>query len=345
MTGINSNYPSYGDYSRPWERLNGTPLESIGKTSPGNNQLHGGEIEAHMRRYDPDAYSEYMSLKKQNAGKTPMQLLEDNPALEFMSAYSGRQRTTNGNFIAEAKQAYQDDVHAWTDEDVDHLFKTYYDSPAGQHYLSQQNGKAVAGYGAADVTPAVKPQQTYGESRLSVKAQSYLKTLQSKLGDFDIFVADSDDDHKRILNSGSKEFSVTFSSEELEKMADDPEYAKEQLSKLQTIVDMSRKISEQFGFEPAFGQTVTGKGDILRSLTVSTDKDGNLQFFAELEKLSEKQRERIEEKREESRADRTKAVTISASSEEDLIKKLSEIDWDAVPEKEHDPESTIEYRV
>ena len=157
MTGINSNYPSYGDYSRPWEQLNGTPLESIARTSPGNNQLHGGEIEAHMQRYDPEAFKEYSALKQQNAGKTPAQLLENNPALDFSTKYYSRQITTNSNFIEEAKQAYEDAVHAWTDEDVDHLFKTYYDSPAGQHYLSGQSENAVTGYGSADDTLAVKP--------------------------------------------------------------------------------------------------------------------------------------------------------------------------------------------
>ena len=62
----------------------------------------------------------------------------------------------------------------------------------------------------------VKPRQSLGESRLSEKAQSYLKTLRSQFGDYDIFAADSDDDHKSLLNSGDKEFSVVFSSEELE---------------------------------------------------------------------------------------------------------------------------------
>ena len=201
----------------------------------------------------------------------------------------------------------------------------------------------------------VQPKQSLGESRLSEKAQSYLKTLRSQFGDYDIFAADSDDDHKRLLNSGDKEFSVVFSSEELEKMADDPEYAKEQIEKMQRMIDMSKRICEQNGFLSEFEQTVGEKGDILKSLTISTDKDGNLQFFAELEKLSEKQRERIEENREKKQADKKaededdkevyKSVTLTASSEEELIKKFKDLDWNSVPEKDREAKPVIEYRV
>ncbi|MCR5595306.1 MAG: DUF6033 family protein [Lachnospiraceae bacterium] len=200
---------------------------------------------------------------------------------------------------------------------------------------------------------SVLPKQSLGESRLSAKAQSYLKTLQSQFGDYDIYAADSDDDHKSLLNSGDKEFSVVFSSEELEKMADDPEYAKEQIEKMQRMIDMSKRICEQNGFLSGFEQTVGEKGDILKSLTISTDKDGNLQFFAELEKLSEKQRERIEEKQEKKQAEKkdeddkafVKSTTLHASSEDELIKKFKELDWNSIPEKEQETKPVIEYRI
>lgn len=355
---INSNYPSYGGYSQPWERLRGTPLESIGKNSPGTNQLHGGELEAHMSRYDPEAFKEYSALKKQNAGKDPMELLKNNPAQDYLSRYSSKQWTGNPKFVEEAKQAYRDNVEAWTDEDVDHLFKTYYDSPAGRYSLGQDGASTTQGARTSQTnygTP-VKTQPTFGESRLSAKAQQYLKTLQSRFGDYDIRVADSDDNHKSILGGSDKEFSVVFSSEELERMTNDPDYAKEQLDKMQRMIDMSKRICEQNGFMSAFEQTVGEKDDILKSLTISTDKDGNMQFFAELDKLSDKQRERIEEKRQERAEEKKKAtqdeddgkvksVTISASSEEELIKKFTEIDWDKVPEKERDSSYTVEYKV
>ena len=200
---------------------------------------------------------------------------------------------------------------------------------------------------------SVQAGQSLGESRLSAKARSYLETLRSQFGDYDIFAADPDDDQKKLLNSGDKEFSVVFSGEELEKMADDPEYAKEQINKMQRMVEMSKRICEQNGFLSEFEQTVGEKGDILKSLTISTDKDGNLQFFAELEKLSEKQRERIEENREKKQAEKkdeddkevVKSTTLQASSEEELIKKFKELDWNSIPEKEQETKPVIEYRV
>ena len=199
----------------------------------------------------------------------------------------------------------------------------------------------------------VHPKQSLGENRLSAKAKSYLENLRSQFGDYDIFAADSDDDQKKLLNLGDKEFSVAFSSEELEKMADDPEYAKEQINKMQRMIEMSKRICEQNGFLSEFEQTVGEKGDILRSLTISTDKDGNLQFFAELEKLSEKQRERIEENREKKQAEKkdvgdkdvVKSTTLQASSEEELIKRFKEFNWDSIPDKEQETKPVIEYRI
>ena len=101
---------------------------------------------------------------------------------------------------------------------------------------------------------SVQAGQSLGESRLSAKARSYLETLRSQFGDYDIFAADPDDDQKKLLNSGDKEFSVVFSGEELEKMADDPEYAKEQINKMQRMVEMSKRICEQNGFLSEFEQ-------------------------------------------------------------------------------------------
>ena len=122
---------------------------------------------------------------------------------------------------------------------------------------------------------------------------------------------------------------------------------------MQRMIEMSKRICEQNGFLSEFEQTVGEKGDILRSLTISTDKDGNLQFFAELEKLSEKQRERIEENREKKQAEKkdvgdkdvVKSTTLQASSEEELIKRFKEFNWDSIPDKEQETKPVIEYRI
>ena len=57
MTGITTNYSySSGNCFNAVDKLKGTALEGIGKSSEGSG-LHGGEMEAHMRRYNPEKYS------------------------------------------------------------------------------------------------------------------------------------------------------------------------------------------------------------------------------------------------------------------------------------------------
>ena len=73
-------------------------------------------------------------------------------------------------------------------------------------------------------------------------------------------------------------------------------------------------------------------------------EDGTISYFAELEKTSEKQRERIEEAKEE-KAEEDKAVQekkamqekkkktkVQASSIEELLEKIKNVDWSKVKE-------------
>ena len=69
------------------------------------------------------------------------------------------------------------------------------------------------------------------------------------------------------------------------------------LSTVKTAVEMSDKINEQFGFERAWG-TTDNSGTVLNKLTMSFDDDGKMTLFADLEKITEKQKERLEELKE-----------------------------------------------
>ena len=85
-------------------------------------------------------------------------------------------------------------------------------------------------------------------------------------------------------------------------------------------------------------------------------KDGEVSFFAELEKSSEKQRERIEQRRENNRAAAKEAkraeqeemrnrplekpgkrTTVFASSVEELAEKIGQVDWDKVKDETYGP--------
>ena len=91
------------------------------------------------------------------------------------------------------------------------------------------------------------------EAKLSKKAQDFLATLREKYGDYDFLIGNSTDDLKELSKSGCKEFSVIFSSAELERMANDEKYANEKMQGVEGAVKMARRIAEENGWTSAFG--------------------------------------------------------------------------------------------
>lgn len=112
---------------------------------------------------------------------------------------------------------------------------------------------------------------------------------------------------------------------------------------------MSEEINQKYGFQHAFGKDgISGTG--INRISIVFHEDGTTTFFAELEKLSANQRERIEKNREEKRAEKKeeerkakkelqnyekndtapKHTTIRANSMEELFEKIPAVDWDSV---------------
>lgn len=188
------------------------------------------------------------------------------------------------------------------------------------------------------------------ESKLSSEAQDYLKKLRRQYGNYDFFVGEGSDDLKALAKSGTKEFSVIFSSAELERMANDEKYAKEKLQCLETAVKMSKEINKKYGYESGYGKD----GVSITKIGVVFNEDGTTNFFAEMEKSSAKSREHLEKVREEKRARKkedekraerkaekefesysksnagTKRTDVQANSMEELIKKIKSVDWNTV---------------
>ena len=188
------------------------------------------------------------------------------------------------------------------------------------------------------------------EDKLSSKAKKYLDNLRKTYGDYDFIVADAGDDRRALLDKSDKEFSVIFSSSELERMASDEKYASEKMRRVNTIVNMTDKICEQFGYERAWGKG-SENDTIINKLAVSINDDGSMSIFAELEKMSEKQKDYIEKLREKRSEEKktsekleekkvnsykkddtssVKKVVVEASSEEELIEKIKNVDWNKV---------------
>ena len=70
---------------------------------------------------------------------------------------------------------------------------------------------------------ALANSETNDEAKLSDKAKSFLENLRKKYGDYDFIVSNDMDTSKTV--GSTKEYSVMFTAEELEKMAADEDYA------------------------------------------------------------------------------------------------------------------------
>lgn len=169
-------------------------------------------------------------------------------------------------------------------------------------------------------TDKTKTEQTKDVKTLSTRAQNLLKTLREKYGNMDFMVADFDssEDAKEILSRGTKEYSVLFSSEELEKMASDEDYLNEKLKGIDGAVRMSEEINQKFGFTGE-SDTENPSDTSIAKFGISFQSDGTMTLFAELEKSGVNQQERPE-----------KRTTLQASTMEELMKKIQELDWNTI---------------
>ncbi len=182
------------------------------------------------------------------------------------------------------------------------------------------------------------------ESKLSAKAQSFLEKLRKKYGDYDFVVSNNMDTAQTV--GSDKAYSVMFSVEELERMAEDDDYAQKVMGNVGNAVDILKNLSEKD----------LGDGVQFSQLSVSFDGDGNMKLFAQLEKMSADQQERFEaakEKRAEERqaaekaADKSlddaepetfaitfKSADVEADNAEDLLAKIFGIDWNKIDDEE-----------
>lgn len=181
--------------------------------------------------------------------------------------------------------------------------------------------------------------------QLSEKAKALLQELKKTYSNMDFMVADyeSEEEAASYLARGTKEYSVLIDAEELERMASDDDVKKQNLSLLDEAVGKLDEVKDQLGDH---------KDEVVR-MGISIGKDGEMSFFAELEKVSERQKEFVDKIREDKKEasakaeadkadprqahrynyDRSKRTTVYASSAEELIDKISNVDWDSIKEE------------
>ncbi|MCM1192995.1 MAG: DUF6033 family protein [Butyrivibrio sp.] len=184
---------------------------------------------------------------------------------------------------------------------------------------------------------------------LSSAAKKLLKELHNTYGDTDFMVAsyETEEEAASYLSRGTGTYSVLLTPEELEKMAADEDYKKKNLQTLDDAVAKLKDMKDQLG----------DKGEDVKRVGVAIGDDGQVSYFAELEKSSENQRERIEKQRAEKKEEAvkeekkaakekaeerysdgsfiregTKRTTLFADSVKELQDKIGAFDWSAVRE-------------
>jgi hypothetical protein len=197
---------------------------------------------------------------------------------------------------------------------------------------------------------------------LSDAAQKLLEELKEKYSNMDFIISDysSDEEAQQLLSRGTKEYSVLIDPETLEKMAADEDVKAQYLDILDESTSQLDEMKEQ----------LEDSGQEVKRIGFTVDDNGQVSYFAELEKSSKAQSERIEAAREQKRAekkeaeekaeeeaetekkeeaaearkkeragelygnapDSVKRTTVTASTTEELLEKIQNVDWDSVPE-------------
>lgn len=219
----------------------------------------------------------------------------------------------------------------------------------GNYYQSSLYEKTTQAAKDADRAKAgsAKKANASGEGKkaptLSKAAQNLLKELKKTYSNMDFIVADfeTDEEAASLMSRGTAEYSAFFTPEELEKMAADEDVKNKNMKILDGAVSKLDEMKTKLG----------DKADDVTRIGISFGDDGEVSFFAELEKNSEKQRERIEKQREDKKdaakengeAEAAeylahgkatgKRTTVYASTIEELAEKIANVDWNAVKEE------------
>ena len=228
---------------------------------------------------------------------------------------------------------------------------------AAQYYdvsKTMQNKKAAKAENNA--APAKKSSSTAADKtntydNLSTKAKALLDELKDKYTNMDFFVADfsSDEEAQSIMSAGTKDFSALFTGDELEKMANDESYKQERLDMINDALEKFKQLKEQLANkETEDGQNGASYDDIVK-VGIAFHDDGTVSYFAELEKSTAKQKERIEDAKDAKAEEKKKAAQkekaadqketvkkktkVQASSYEELLDKLPKVDWNTVKEE------------
>lgn len=177
------------------------------------------------------------------------------------------------------------------------------------------------------------------QPKLSEKARALLEELKKTYGNMDFFVADyeTDEEAAAYLSRGTKEYSVLIDTDTLEQMAADDATKEKYLGILDDAKGQLKDMKEE----------LEANGESVKNIGITIKDDGSVSYFANLEKNSEQQRERIEEAKKENQekaAEEEKRAggrrgrydgyvqrtTVHANSIEELMDKIRNVDWSKI---------------
>ena len=175
---------------------------------------------------------------------------------------------------------------------------------------------------------------TVGNPKLTESASNYYEELKSKYSDVEFVLVDNDnlEAAKQYTSSlvTDKSMIVLISEDEVEKMAADTTVRAQN----EALIDDAKAQM------PDLLKQLDETGADVKSFGMEFNKDGTVSYFAVVDKSLAAQKERIEEnlaeKRAEKKADakneadrKEDLTTVTASSMEDLIKKIKDVMYEA----------------
>ena len=160
---------------------------------------------------------------------------------------------------------------------------------------------------------------TIGDVQLSEKASDYLSKLKSKFGNMEFITVSKDMKAQVQKNAASygnaNKMVVLIDEEKLERMATDESFRK----KYEGIIEMSRTKLLQAK------NSLASSGADVKNFGMSVDSDGKESFFATVGKSQELQKERIEKRAAEKKAQKAKEKKkAEKEAQEERIRKSRE---------------------
>ena len=198
---------------------------------------------------------------------------------------------------------------------------------------------------AAKSTKAEKAKTLSAEDQLSDKAKSYLKNLRRSRNFVDFRISEKGKENDALAGKSNKAFTVVLSNEEIEKMATDKKFERQQLNTLDQTVKSMLMAQTGIGNDNGAGKT---NAEDIKSIAAKTLEDGTTMLIASLEKNTssarkiteeqDKKREakKLEEKQEAKRAAEKEAL--KGSKKADKAKRAEKAD---AKDKFSDKEKTI----